>query len=155
LNGAQSEASSLARAMGPVAREIFGEPNGKLSSKSELRFGKNGSMAVDVEKGIWHDHEAGEGGGVLNLLRVRRGLVNGAGMAWLKEHGHLEPKEQSKPGRPRHVASYQYTDADGALLFEVCRFEPKTFRQRRPDGRGGWYWDMQASSASRIAFMMY
>jgi len=129
--------------MGPVARDLLGEPNGKLSSKVELRFGSHGSMSVDLAKGTWFDHEAGEGGGVLDLLRVRRGLVNGAGMAWLEERGHLAPKDQAKPGRPRQVAAYAYTDADGAVLFEVCRFEPKTFRQRRPDGRGGWHWDMQ------------
>ena len=129
----------LARAMGPVARDLLGEPNSRLSSKTELRFGTNGSMSVDLARGVWHDHEAGEGGGVLDLLRLRRGLVNGAGMAWLEEHGHLAPREQPKPGRPRQVAAYAYTDADGALLFEVVRFEPKTFRQRRPDGRGGWH----------------
>jgi hypothetical protein len=38
------------------------------------------------------------------------------------------------------VATYQYKDADGALLYEVLRYEPKTFRQRRPDGNGGWTW---------------
>jgi hypothetical protein len=29
---------------------------------------------------------------------------------------------------------YAYTDETGALLFEVVRFHPKAFRQRRPDG---------------------
>ncbi len=28
----------------------------------------------------------------------------------------------------------------GELLFQVVRFEPKDFRQRRPDGQGGWTW---------------
>jgi RecA-family ATPase len=39
------------------------------------------------------------------------------------------------------VKGYDYTDADGALLYQVCRFDPKDFRQRRPDGKGGWIWD--------------
>jgi 5S rRNA maturation endonuclease (ribonuclease M5) len=34
----------------------------------------------------------------------------------------------------REVATYQYTDPDGVLLYEVVRFEPKAFRQRRADG---------------------
>ena len=42
----------------------------------------------------------------------------------------------------KFVASYDYTDADGDLLFQKVRFtEPdgkKTFRQRKPDGKGGW-----------------
>lgn len=40
------------------------------------------------------------------------------------------------------VATYDYTDAEDNLLFQVCRFDPKEFRQRRPDGAGGWVWNM-------------
>ena len=40
----------------------------------------------------------------------------------------------------RHVATYNYVDANGALLYQVVRLEPKSFRQRRPDGNGGWIW---------------
>ena len=36
------------------------------------------------------------------------------------------------------VATYPYTDADSVLLYQVVRYEPKTFSQRRPDGNGGW-----------------
>src|SRR5690606_14689172 len=43
-------------------------------------------------------------------------------------------------GQP--IATYPYTDADGRLLFEVLRYHPKTFRQRRPDGQGGWLWKL-------------
>ena len=38
----------------------------------------------------------------------------------------------------RVVATYDYVDADGTLLYQVVRLEPKSFRQRRPDGNGGW-----------------
>lgn len=44
--------------------------------------------------------------------------------------------------KPRIVATYDYTDADGKLLFQVCRYEPKGFKQRRPDGNGGCDWNM-------------
>ena len=44
-------------------------------------------------------------------------------------------------GSNRRVeVAYQYTDERGELLFEVVRFHPKRFLQRRPDGRGGWIW---------------
>lgn len=41
------------------------------------------------------------------------------------------------------VAKYPYVDEAGELLFEVLRHEPKTFRQRRPDGQGGWSWKVK------------
>jgi hypothetical protein len=50
------------------------------------------------------------------------------------------------PNGDRHdsriVATYEYHDESRAPLFEVVRFEPKRFRQRRPDGRGGWIWKL-------------
>ena len=56
----------------------------------------------------------------------------------------LLPKKERK-ARTRDgkiVATYPYHDEDGVLLFEVVRFEPKDFRQRRPDGKGGWDWKL-------------
>ncbi len=42
-----------------------------------------------------------------------------------------------------HVAAtYDYTDAGAELLYQVLRLEPKSFRQRRPDGNGGWLWKL-------------
>lgn len=44
--------------------------------------------------------------------------------------------------KPVAVATYRYVDEAGALLFEKVRLEPKSFRQRRPDGAGGWAWKL-------------
>ena len=41
------------------------------------------------------------------------------------------------------VATYPYQNADGALVYKVIRYEPKSFSQCRPDGNGGWIWNMQ------------
>jgi hypothetical protein len=38
-------------------------------------------------------------------------------------------------GRKQIVATYDYQDEDGKLLYSVCRFEPKDFRPKRADGR--------------------
>jgi hypothetical protein len=43
----------------------------------------------------------------------------------------------------RIVATYDYKDEEGQLLYQVVRYEPKEFRQRRPDGRGGWIWNLE------------
>jgi hypothetical protein len=54
----------------------------------------------------------------------------------------LFPGPPSTNGHRRIVATYDYVDEDGVLLYQVVRFEPKTFRQRRPDGRGGYVWGL-------------
>ena len=43
---------------------------------------------------------------------------------------------------PEIVETYPYTAEDGTLLYEVVRYVPKAFRQRRPDGRNGWIWKL-------------
>ena len=58
----------------------------------------------------------------------------------LKPQGHLP---DDPPQKQRIVATYDYTDETGNLLYQVCRMEPKSFRQRRPDGRGGWTWNVK------------
>ena len=38
------------------------------------------------------------------------------------------------------LPKYDYTDEQGNLLYQVVRYQPKDFKQRRPDGCGGWTW---------------
>lgn len=38
------------------------------------------------------------------------------------------------------LSTFAYTDEHGHTLYEVVRYAPKDFRQRRPDGAGGWSW---------------
>jgi len=38
------------------------------------------------------------------------------------------------------VAMYDYRDEVGTLLYQVVRFQPKSFRHRKPNGNGGWVW---------------
>ena len=40
------------------------------------------------------------------------------------------------------IATYDYNDESGTLLFQVIRYEPKDFRQRRPDDQGGWIYNL-------------
>jgi len=42
----------------------------------------------------------------------------------------------------RHVATYEYVDEEGHPLYQVCRYDPKGFRQRRSDGNGVWTWNL-------------
>jgi hypothetical protein len=51
----------------------------------------------------------------------------------------FEPDDKPADPAPKVVSErYDYVDEHGQLLFQVERLVPKGFRQRRPDGRGGW-----------------
>ena len=50
------------------------------------------------------------------------------------------------------VATYDYTNEAGELLFQVVRYSPKGFRQRRPDGKGGWIWSL--GETSRVLYRL-
>ena len=134
----------LARHMETVARKLLGDPNAALSRPGELRYGSRGSLSVDLKRGLWHDHEKGEGGGVLDLIARETGRANGAASEWLRELG-LDAGGEPDPGPgQRIVATYDYRDEAGALLFQVVRYHPKHFLQRRPDpsSRDGWAWKL-------------
>ncbi len=91
--------------------------------------------------GTWYcnqcDPHAGDG---LQLLRNVRDcdfpeaveLVMGA-LGDHSRNGHIDR---------RIDATYDYTTSNGKLLFQVVRLIPKSFRQRRPDGHGGWTWNL-------------
>lgn len=51
-----------------IAISLFGQPNKRLSTATEMRFGRQGSVSVKPERGVFRDHEAGQGGGVLDML---------------------------------------------------------------------------------------
>ena len=55
------------------------------------------------------------------------------------------PMERAEGVRQRAklVATYDYRDADGNLLYQTCRFEPKTFRQRRKNPNGDWIYNLE------------
>ncbi len=43
------------------------------------------------------------------------------------------------------VKTYDYVDEKGNLLYQNVRYEPKNFRQRRPDGNGRWIWNLNGT----------
>ena len=97
---------------------------------------------MDLAKGTWFDHEANEGGGVLDFVQQRLNVDKAAAVAWLRERGYIEKQQPSqKPKLGQAIAWYDYTDERGTTLFQVVRFEPKDFRQRHMNGNG-WKWGL-------------
>ena len=71
-----------------------------------------------------------------------REVIYAFGLTWKDA---FPPKEPITSGS-KITAVYDYKDQDGILRFQVCRIEPgkdgraKDFRQRQPDGAGGFTW---------------
>lgn len=64
-------------------------------------------------------------------------------------------KDAAKPAKKKPgpvVKAYDYVDDDGIVLFQVTRHDPKEFRQRRPDGNGGWINNLD--SVKRVIYRM-
>jgi len=130
-----------------IAGLLLGEPNRRLSSKAELRYGTKGSLSVDLENGRYYDHEAQTGGGVLDLIQRELKCDVAGAMSWLEEVG-LKGKEPipigsrgaNAPCRPRSASAlYEYADERGKVVSQVKRSADKQFIQLGPDGRGGFH----------------
>lgn len=63
----------------------------------------------------------------------------------------LFDEAREKSTKAQVVARYDYTDEAGVLLYQKVRFEPKTFRQRRPEGNG-WSWSL--ADARRVLYRL-
>lgn len=123
---------NLAHHANAIARALLGEPNRALSSKTQLRFGTKGSLAIEIAgeaAGSWFDHENGVGGGMLDLIQRQKGFSNGGALDWLRDIGiDLGPAKQTT------VAEYIYCDRAGVPVFKVTRKGPrKQFFQARYD----------------------
>ena len=98
------------------------------------------SLRVNVDKQEWYCDPCGVGGDVFELVKKVRETDFAGALRWLAERAGIGGNET----RRRVIeATYDYHDADGTFLFQVCRHPPhpngrKIFSQRRPDGRGGW-----------------
>jgi len=82
------------------------------------------------------------GDGGKTLLHCHAGCANEAIMAAanLKMQDLFPPKEE----KPHFVEEYNYVSADNKFLYQVCRYHPKAFKQRRPnpDNPTKWLWNM-------------
>ena len=61
---------------------------------------------------------------------------------WLARELNVSPKQTRYPPK-QIVAEYDYRNEWDELLYQVVRVEPKGFRQRRPDDRADWVWNLQ------------
>ena len=137
------------------------KPNQKgwVTALCKFHEDKNPSLRVNVRTGTFRCMACGARGGFIKFYMDVHGCdfptalielsrfagMNGTMSGPLKTFLTL-PNEMIKP---KMVATYDYVNQDGELIFQVCRFEPgkdgkkKSFLQRRPDDNGGWIWNLE------------
>lgn len=95
------------------------------------------SFTFNVQSGGWKC-QAGCGHGGLKELAERSQIP----FPKSQNGSAREPKAKAEQVLER---AYDYNDEKGSLVFQVLRYkkgDSKTFRQRHPDGHGGWIWKM-------------
>ena len=109
--------------MPTVAEALLGEPTSR--TRTELRYGRKGSLSVRLDTGQWFDHEAGEGGGVLALVERERGS-RPAALAWLEAEGFIGRRDPAlrvteSHGEPRAVETGNPADAEAHAAEDARR----------------------------------
>ena len=107
------------------------------------RYGSRGSFCIDLKKGTFYDNEATKGGGVLDLIERETGKTGADRMIWLSDNKFIDPLPSGDGRKPNVVKTYDYHDENGVLLFQVCRLDPKDFRQRQPTPGNKWDWSVK------------
>jgi hypothetical protein len=112
---------------------------------------KTPSMSINLKAGTWFCHACNVGGGILDFERKVTGKA--VDECWTAINATIG-RDAPKACNPKHgtiAATYDYTDAAGRLIYQSVRYKkPKDFRQRRPNGKGGWKWDMDG--VTRVPF---
>lgn len=119
-----------------------------------IHKGKRDSFSVNMETGLWRCHSECDEGGDAYKLEMRLLNVNFPEAKRSVDGLSGQVQEQSKNIKQfgRIIATYDYKDENGVLVYQVVRYDPKSFRQRRPnpESRDGWDW-----SLGKIDRMLY
>ena len=125
-------------------------------ASTEHRAGHH-PVSIDAGKGVWYCNDCQCGGSVIDWMAISQGVpvnyimrrLSGADDAPGTKSARQTPPRSSnghssnEPKLGKEVCAYDYTDVAGNLVFQVVRYEPKDFRQRRPAIGGGWSWKLE------------
>src|SRR5947208_16201202 len=107
-----------------IARHILGTENKERSTRAQLRFGNHGSISLEIagaDCGKWYDHENAIGGGPVELIHHKGGIPANEVAEWLRRELGIDVDRAESRRAGRIVATYDYRDETGALLFQVVR----------------------------------
>jgi predicted P-loop ATPase len=134
-----------------AARKLWGPETAK--TRNEWRFGHKGSKSIKLDDLVWFDHEAGSGGGIVDLCE--KAGINGAwreGTHKSRTSARAAWAPQVPPPPDAHLPDiakltcdtpFAYCDSKGNVLFYVRRYEaPRRFiplTYGTLDGTTGWH----------------
>ena len=102
---------------------------------------------IDAAKNLWHCNDCCIGGSIIDWEALSKKITPAEAMQ------RLSGGSNGATARPQIVATYDYTDESGKLLFQICRKDPKSdFPVRRPDGYGNWIWNVEG--VSRVLYRL-
>ena len=112
--------------------------------------GKDPNFSVNAETGLADCHsQCGRGWDIISLEQELFNLD----FARAKERVCELVGRPQVPWEERDLeATYDYTNENGKVLYQVLRYHGKNFRQRRPDGNGGWVWGL--GDVKRVPFRL-
>jgi DNA primase len=100
------------------------------------------SLSVNLKTGLFKCHcpDCRASGDVFRFHQKKHGCTFPEAVKELGKFAGFDTANGKKARKSlgKVVAAYDYLDADGKVIFQTVRFDPKDFRQRRPDGNGGW-----------------
>jgi hypothetical protein len=103
---------------------------------------KNPSFNFDNQTGQYYCHGCGKKGDAIHFYAKINGLDTKRDFTEILK-GIAHDFDISLTQEKAHfVKSYNYTDPEGKLIFQVCRYEPKNFKQRQPGNNGNWIWNL-------------
>ena len=99
------------------------------TSQYELRFGKRGSLSVDLKNNVWFDHEHMVGGGILDLV-VHHGSAHDKKSAakFLSENG-LIANTDSAPKAQAVLRSHIYRNELGEPIRKATKYQDASWCQ--------------------------
>ena len=115
---------------------------------------KHWCVSIDVKEKIWRCHDCVVGGSVIDWMAIESGKSDTQVYKELCMKISESKKSATPPtsSKPVIVKTYDYTDEQGNLLYQVVRYDPKDFKQRQPDANGGWIWGMKG--VSRVLYRL-
>lgn len=110
-----------------------------ISVRCPFHADRTASMAIKLSEAVWMCHAGCGSGGILDFERMM--FPGGDLDSWwatITKICGLEPNKRGERNLGTLVATYDYQDATGKLVFQKLRYEPKNFLQRKPNAKGGW-----------------